>query len=441
MKTNVKHLLITLALLAVIPPAGAQSGFTFSNLVTFSGANGLGPQNLVPGTNGALYGATYAGGTNGYGEVFQVTTNGSFMELFAFNGNNGAYPDYLTAGNDGNIYGITGGTVNEGTGGSDSWGELFQMTTGGALTVLHPLNGSGGEGSHPSAPLVEGSDGSFYGTTMFYGADFDGTVFRFFNGTLAVLAPIHNTGANNPTFLALNGGIYGVEAYGGSGDTGAVVEFKSGALTTLSSFTGPNGDYPQGLVNGNDGNFYAVTSAGGAGSDGTFCRITAAGAITTLFSFSGTNGNSPNSLILGKDGNFYGTTGYGGANSNTSTSGDGTVFKITPGGALAVLFSFAGTNGAIPNSLLQTGDGSLYGTTSYGDGSVFALRAGPPTLGIAESGNQSVLYWPSSAANFVLQTTTNVASGNWANVTNGTSITGVMVPNTSPAGFFRLQEQ
>ncbi len=441
MKTHIKHLLITLALLAVIPPAGAQSGFTFSNLVTFSGANGLGPQNLVPGANGAFYGATYGGGTNGYGEVFQIASNGTFTELFAFNGNNGAYPDYLTAGNDGNIYGITGGTVNEGTGGSDSWGELFQMTTGGALTVLHSLNGPSGEGSHPSAPLVESSDGSFYGTTMFYGADYDGTVFRFFNGALAVLAPISSTGANNPTFLALNGGVYGVEAYGGSGDTGAVVEFKSGALTTLSSFTGANGDYPQLLLSGNDGNFYSVTATGGAASGGSFCRITTAGVITTLFSFSGTNGNYPLSLILGKDGNFYGTTGYGGANSNSSPSGDGTVFKITPGGAETVLFSFAGTNGATPNSLIQAGDGSFYGTTTYGDGSVFALRASPPTLGIAESGNQSVLYWAASAANYVLQTTTNVASGNWANVTNGTSITGAMVPNTSPAGFFRLQEQ
>jgi hypothetical protein len=53
-------------------------------------------------------------------------------------------------------------------------------------------------------------------------------------------------------------------------------------------------------------------------------------------------------------------------------------------------------------------------------------------------GNQTALFWPASATNVILQTTTNLSSPNWTTVTNGTPIIGVTVANTSPAAFFRL---
>src|SRR5438045_397207 len=53
------------------------------------------------------------------------------------------------------------------------------------------------------------------------------------------------------------------------------------------------------------------------------------------FKLNGTDGYAPfGALIQGTDGNFYGTTNEGGANSY------GTVFQITPGGALTILHSF-----------------------------------------------------------------------------------------------------
>ena len=64
-----------------------------------------------------------------------------------------------------------------------------------------------------------------------------------------------------------------------------------------------------------------------------------------------------------------------------------------------------------------------------------------PALGIGTLGNQKAVYWPVSTTNVVLQTTTNLASPNWVTVTNGVPVTGVLVPNTSPAAFFRLQTQ
>ncbi len=72
---------------------------------------------------------------------------------------------------------------------------------------------------------------------------------------------------------------------------------------------------------------------------------------------------------------------------------------------------------------------------------ILAFQPGTPALNIAPAGNQSVLYWPAWAANFSLQTATNLSSTNWLTVTNGTPILGVTLTNTSPAAFFRLQSQ
>jgi hypothetical protein len=59
-------------------------------------------------------------------------------------------------------------------------------------------------------------------------------------------------------------------------------------------------------------------------------------------------------------------------------------------------------------------------------------------LDIALHGDQVVLYWAAGATNYVLQTSTNLSSTNWTDVTNGTPIMGVTVSNTSPGSFYRL---
>jgi uncharacterized repeat protein (TIGR03803 family) len=71
-------------------------------------------------------------------------------------------------------------------------------------------------------------------------------------------------------------------------------------------------------------------------------------------------------LIRATDGNFYGTTHDGG------TADFGTVFRMTPGGAITVLHSFTGgsNDGALPFApLMQASNGLLYGTT-YGGGAL-----------------------------------------------------------------------
>jgi uncharacterized repeat protein (TIGR03803 family) len=82
-----------------------------------------------------------------------------------------------------------------------------------------------------------------------------------------------------------------------------------------------------------------------------------------LHTFSGADGLNPRKIMLATDGNFYGTTVNGGA------SGAGTVFRMTPGGVVTVLHSFAGNGSEGRNpygALIQATDGAFYGTTYLG---------------------------------------------------------------------------
>ena len=82
--------------------------------------------------------------------------------------------------------------------------------------------------------------------------------------------------------------------------------------------------YPEIMAQGRDGNLYGTTNAGGTSGMGTVFMMTPSGAITTLYNFSGADGWNPaGGLVLGTDGNFYGTTNIGGTNNL------GTIFKLS----------------------------------------------------------------------------------------------------------------
>ena len=99
------------------------------------------------------------------------------------------------------------------------------------------------------------------------------------------------------------------------------------------------------LIQATDGNFYGTTFSGGAGGYGTVFKMTPAGIVSVLHVFTGgaTDGARPDAkLIQATDGNFYGTTTEGGQQASTcfSSTGCGTFFKMTPSGALTVLYLF-----------------------------------------------------------------------------------------------------
>jgi len=163
-----------------------------------------------------------------------------------------------------------------------------------------------------------------------------------------------------------DGNFYGTTAYGGDHGMGTVFRVTpAGDLTTLVSFNGANGSHPlAALLPASDGNFYGTTADGGTnGDNGTVFQMTPAGALTTLASFQGANGRHPfGRLTQSSDGHFYGTTLLGGTNN------EGSVFQMTAAGALTTLASFKFyVNGAFPvGALLEDSDGSFYGTTANG---------------------------------------------------------------------------
>jgi len=316
----------------------------------------------------------------------------TFTSLLSFDGTNGASPSApLVLGTDGNFYSTTvqGGT-NTSTSCGSGCGTVFKVTPGGSLTTLYSFCSltNCADGELPGG-LVLGGDGDSYGTAGGGPANSScpesqcGTVFKIsLGGQLTTLynfcSQANCTDGEAPGGLLLgsDGNFYGTSGGGGANDSGTVFKITpAGKLTTLYSFCSQkgcaDGSIPDSLIQGTDGNFYGTTSGGDAG--GTVFKITPAGALTTLYDFplgcgACTSGNTPaGSLIQGTDGNFYGTTYYGGSDNECSGCGNGTIFKITPSGTLTTLLDFNGADGAQPEGgLIQATDGNFYGTTAGG---------------------------------------------------------------------------
>ena len=290
-----------------ITPSGALT--TLYSFCAESGcADGDGPvAGLFQGTDGNFYGTTSGGGAGSYcplgtcGTVFKITPAAALTTLYSFCSQTGCADGYepvagLVQGTDGNFYGTTycGGTGLSNPPCSNGSGTVFRISPNGTLTTLYSFCSQSGctDGQGPSAGLVQGSDGNFYGTTAQGGAnEYNGK----YGGTVFKITP-------------------------------------SGVLTTLYSFCSQSGctdgQFPQaGLIQATDGNFYGTAEIGGANGLGTAFRITPTDTLTTLYTFCSqsrcTDGMEPaGELVQGTDGNFYGTT-VGGAYNY------GTVFKLS----------------------------------------------------------------------------------------------------------------
>jgi uncharacterized repeat protein (TIGR03803 family) len=266
----------------------------------------------------------------------------------------------LLEGTDGSFYGTTTG------GGGSNLGTVFKVTTNGILTTVASFNNT--NGAAPYAGLTLGNDGNFYGTASQGGTSGAGTVFKVTtNGTLTSIASFANTNGAAPEAaltLGPDGSFYGTTVAGGHGYGTIFRVATDGTLAMLVSFDASNGSNPfSSLTLGADGSFYGTTSGGGNGY-GTVFKVTTNGVLSTLALFNGVDGDSSRAgLTLGADGSYYGTSLQG-------SGGYGTVFKVTTNGVLTRLAAFNASNGFGPISALTLGeDGNFYGTTGWGGNS------------------------------------------------------------------------
>lgn len=342
--------------------------------------------NLVLGNDGYLYGTT-AGGGSGNGDypqyftdpgmIFKIMPDGTnFTTLYTFCSvwsgcADGYYPAAgLTLGSDGYFYGTT---ESGGAGG----GTVFKFSIENGLTTLASFGGPGepAVGGNPTSGLIEGSDGSFYGTTRLGG----------------------NTGG-------IDGGLYSITP----GDPLKQLHLFC-SLANCADGYGPLG----GLTQGSDGNFYGMTWLGGGGVQGQ-CYFPYAGCgtiyeyipgegLTTLHVFcSGVNGTSlqdcpdgelpSSSLVQGSDSKFYGVAG-GGANgvgivfSLTTLASTTTVISappITYGASAKVTVTVTSPQNTVSGNVSLTVDGGSPLSQALSDGStifsIAALSAGSHAL-------------------------------------------------------------
>lgn len=360
---------------------GISCSPNFTLLHSFAGgsSDGKNPYHaLILASDGNFYGTTLTGGASNGGVIFEISPGGNASVLYSF-----ASTPYsqVIQGSDGNFYGTTAG------GGTYGRGTIFKVTPGGSESVLYSFPSGG---SDPYTGVIQGSDGNFYGTTGAGGSTDNGTVFEMTPAgveTQLYAFPKTGSGGNQPyagLVQGSDGNFYGTTYFGGANGFGTVFRITpAGTETILYSFAGgSDGEDPYaGLIQGSDGNFYGTTYQGGAHNFGTIYRITPGGTETVLYAFSGGSSDGANpeaGVIQGSDGNLYGSTYNGGS------GGLGTVFELTLVGAGAgtetILHSFAGgsSDGSNPSAnLIQGGDGALYGSTYAGgtsnDGTFFKV--------------------------------------------------------------------
>src|ERR1019366_5991689 len=165
-------------------------------LHTFTdGQDGAGPlAGLIQASDGNFYGVTrYGGGASGCGVVYRITPSGTLTTLHEFAGgaSDGCQPfGPLVQATDGNFYGTTywGGTSTVCPGGC---GTVFKMTAAGTVTILHVFctQSNCPDGYLPQAGLVQASDGNLYGETLYGGPNGYGAIFKITtSGTMTTLA-------------------------------------------------------------------------------------------------------------------------------------------------------------------------------------------------------------------------------------------------------------
>jgi uncharacterized repeat protein (TIGR03803 family) len=378
-----------------------------------------------------LYGTASVGGSEGYGTVFSMNSDGTdFTVLHNFSGGSdgsGAAAGLVLYGT--NLYGTT---IN---GGSTDNGVIFAVATNGMVfKVLHNFSSrqnnhyTNSDGGNPYSQLIL-SGNTLYGTASDGGGANQGTVFALniattnFTVLHSFTATADDTnynltnsdGANSFADLILFGDtLYGTASGGGTNGQGTVFAVKTNGMDfqVLHTFapldiyelTNSDGVFPYAGLILSGGTLYGTAFRGGSANSGTVFAVSTNGTMfTNLYNFTGgSDGFGPRGdLVLFSNALFGTTTGNGGGGSGSS----GTVFGLnTNGSDFTVIHDFTpvyygetNSDGANPQAGLITVGSMLYGTAESGgtwaNGTVFSISflPGPTILNVSLSGTNLVL--------------------------------------------------
>jgi uncharacterized repeat protein (TIGR03803 family) len=207
----------------------AFSGGAFDVIHHFNGVDGASPQgSLIQGTDGYLYGLTFAGGASNQGTIFKIKPDGSaFVKLADFNRTNGSYPfgDLLQVGD--SFYGMTS------EGGSSDNGIIFKISSSGSLSRLFDF--SGANGAIPLGNLTADNKGVLYGMTANGGANDLGVIFKInTNGSGYTKLYDFSTGGGNP-----DGSVVIIDDTFGAGNKNMLAKTSSEGRKNVYAFPNP----------------------------------------------------------------------------------------------------------------------------------------------------------------------------------------------------------
>ena len=317
---------------------------------------------VTQGADGFFYGTT-SDSPLGPATLFRMDSAGQLTVLHVFDPGETPVGTLIQAP-DGNLY----GTTSIGGGG----GTVYRSTTSGAMTVLHNFDAF--DMDIPQSGLLLASDGFLYGKAL-------GFVFKI--DAAGSFSVVHQFDLNAEGFSGTgqliqgtDGSLYGSNEVGGQFGGGAVFRMDlNGNVTTLHSF-GTDGDgffVMPGVVQGSDGALYGTTQAGpgGFGAGTVFRLALSASAATSALVVSPASGNvggtttlsaalsASGSPVVGRIVTFT-LNGVGAGSATTDAAG---VASVT-GVSLAGLFA-----GAYPNAIQASfaGDESFTAATAYAD--------------------------------------------------------------------------
>jgi uncharacterized repeat protein (TIGR03803 family) len=218
------------------------TGSDFTTLVEFNRTvTGSAPSALLFASDGKIYGMTGGGGSNQSGAIFSLNSDGTnFIQIFSFDAvNSGSFPKgKLMEGTDGALYGMTN------AGGSNGFGTIFKINKNG--TGFHKMSDLSDVAKYPVyGPLLESTSGNFFGMTSRGGLSNGGGVFKITSGDVLTGLydfPQEESSPRNVIVDPTGEYYYGVAEKGGQQGEESIFRVNVSGAGYERIYNGPKGD-------------------------------------------------------------------------------------------------------------------------------------------------------------------------------------------------------